>query len=464
MRDLRRDLFKNSLGFGVVARLLSLDDAEATETLRTRFSQLPEALIKANVEALGAGFAFADEQGLRAGAGPWALERLDREDRLLISGNDAAALGFAAAGGRFFAGYPITPATDILDWMTANLHRFGGICIQVEDELSAINMSIGAALTGARTMTGTSGPGFSLMLEGLSHLGAAEIPMVIVDTQRAGPSTGMPTKPEQSDLNMLVYGGNGDFPRIVLTPGDPKDAFDLSVLATNLAQQTQGPVIIALDQAVGQDATTVEPFDLDEVEVNFGKRVMPEDVDELVEYRRYLITSDGISPWAVPGTPGGMSLVTGNEHDEWGHVSADPTNRVNMVDKRERKLATVADQLPKANRWGPGDASVGLIGIGMETGVIVEAAERLDTLGMPIDVFQPRTLWPVLEETVEFIASRDLVYIVEHNAHAQLARLLTSAGAPPTKIRSLLRYNGIPFTPGEVVEMLTPVMSGAGSR
>ncbi len=207
VRDLRRDLFKNSLGFGVVARLLSLEDDEAIETLRKRFARQPDRVIDANIEALKGGFAFADEHGLTALNGPWALEQIERHGQLFITGNQALSLGFANAGGRFYAGYPITPATDILDWMTAHLDTFGGIAVQAEDELAAINMAIGAALAGARTMVATSSPGFSLMQEGLSQLSAAEIPMVLVDVQRGGPSTGMPTKPEQSDLNMMVYGG-----------------------------------------------------------------------------------------------------------------------------------------------------------------------------------------------------------------------------------------------------------------
>ncbi|MFV1991041.1 MAG: transketolase C-terminal domain-containing protein, partial [Acidimicrobiales bacterium] len=224
------------------------------------------------------------------------------------------------------------------------------------------------------------------------------------------------------------------------------------------------PIIIALDQAIGQDAATTDPFDTEDVEVDFAKRLTADDLAELSEYRRYLVTPDGVSPWAVPGTPGGMNLVTGNEHNEWGQVSADPQNRLAMVEKRERKIASVHSLLPRARRWGPGDAPVGLLGIGMETGVIVEARERLETLGLSVDVLQPRTLWPVLDETVDFVATRELVFVVEHNAHAQLARLLTTAGAPSDKIRSLTRFDGVPFTPGEVVEALKPAMAGATAQ
>ena len=452
VRDHRRDLFKNSLVFGVLTRILGVDDDEARDVLRELFLRLPAEAIEANARVLEAGFALADDHDLAAGAGPWLLDRVEREDRILISGNEAIGLGFLAAGGRFYAGYPITPATEILSFLASHLPRFGGVAIQAEDELAAINMAIGAALTGTRAMTASSGPGISLMQEGVSQAGSAEIPLVIVDCQRAGPSTGMPTKPEQSDLNMLVHGGNGDFPRIVLAPGDPPDCFQLAVTAVNLSQQLQGPVYIALDQAVAQDSCTVEPFDMGSVAVTEGRRLSPAEVAARPEYRRYLVTDDGISPWALPGTPGGMSLVTGNERNDWGHVSSDPRNRAIMVDKRMRKVECFHDDLPAGRQWGDRDAVVGLIGIGMELGVMQEASERLADAGLAVSCLQPRTLWPVPGETIEFVRRRERIYVVEHNAEGQLAHLLASVGAPHDRLRGILRYDGLPFLPSELAD------------
>jgi len=446
VRDLRRDLFKNSLGFGVVARILSVDDAAAADLLATRFAHLRPEVAAANLRALHAGFSFADEHQLRAGLGPWALDRIEHRDRLLIAGNEAIALGFLVAGGRFFAGYPITPASEILTWLERRLPEFGGVAVQAEDELSAINMALGAALTGTRAMTATSGPGISLMQEGVSHAGSAEIPIVVVDCQRSGPSTGMPTKPEQSDLNMLVHGGNGDFPRIVLAPGDPSDCFDLAVAATNLASRIQGPVYLVVDQAVAQDATTVPPFDLDGVTIDDGAVIAHVDG----EYRRYAITDDGVSPWALPGTPHGMSLVTGNERNEWGHVSTDAINRAAMVDKRMRKIDVVRGDLPTGRPFGEPDAAIGIVGIGMERGPMLEAVDRLAAAGMPISGLQPRTLWPVPEETLRFVRAKERVYVVEHNAEGQLAHLIASVGAPHGRLRPVLRYDGAPFRPAEL--------------
>ncbi|MFQ5555528.1 MAG: 2-oxoacid:acceptor oxidoreductase subunit alpha [Acidimicrobiia bacterium] len=454
VRDLRRDLFKNSLGFGIVTRILSVGDDEAADMLSQRFCHLRPEVAEANLGALRAGFAYADEHGLHADAGPWFLYDAPPSGRILISGNEAAALGFLVAGGRFFAGYPITPASEILSFLERRLPDFGGVAIQAEDELAAVNMAMGAAMTGARAMTATSGPGISLMQEGVSHLGSAEIPLVVVDCQRSGPSTGMPTKSEQSDINMVVHGGNGDFPRIVLAPATPTDCFDLAALATNLAQEIQGPVYLLLDQAVSQDSSTVEPFDLGSVEPTTGKRLSGEELADLPEYRRYLVTDDGVSPWAVPGTPGGMSLVTGNERNEWGHVATEPGNRVAMLDKRMRKIERVRDSLPAGHRWGDPEAVVGMIGIGMELGVMEEASERLAAAGLTVSGLQPRTLWPVLDETTEFVGAKERVYVVEHNAEGQLAHLVASVGAPHERLRPVLKYDGIPFRPQELADLV----------
>ena len=454
VRDLRRELFKNSLAFGVFSRILTFGDDEAASVLEARFSRRPD-LIDKNLQALRAGFGFADEHGVAEGGGPIRLADNDAVERILISGNHAAAFGFLAAGVRFFAGYPITPATEVLEFMTRHIGTFGGVAIQAEDELAAVNMALGASLAGVRSLVATSGPGISLMQEGIGHAGSAELPLVIIDAQRSGPSTGMPTKPEQSDIGMLVHGGNGDFPRIVLAPGNPSDAFELAVTATNLAHEIQGPVYLMLDQALSQDVSTVPPFDPVNVDIDHGPRLTQEQLDSLDEYRRYAVTDTGPSPLAVPGMAGGMSLVTGNEHDEWGKVSTEPVNRAAMMDKRARKIDAVRDELPLGHRFGSDDATIGLLGVGMESGVMREAVERLADDGISIAGLQPRTIWPVLDETLAFLSSKDRVYVVEHNHEGQLAQILASVGECPGTVRSILKYDGVPFTPGELARCIT---------
>ncbi len=452
MRTMRRELYKNSIAFGVVGRLLGLEDETLRETFIKHFQRMGQVILEYNLEALGLGFHLADEKGIHEGEGLYKIKKSAPEKRLLITGNESVAFGFMVAGGRFFCGYPITPSSEVLETLQKWLPRCGGVARQTEDELAGINMAIGAALTGTRAMVATSGPGFSLMQEGVGHCGSGEIPLVIVDCQRSGPSTGMPTKPEQSDLNLMVFGGHGDFPRIVLTPGHPDDCFYLTVDATNLADKYQCPVFLAMDQALSQNIATVEPFNLDGVSAVPGKRLEADDIEKLGVYKRYEFTEDNISAFAAPGTPGGLSLVTGNEHNEWGLVSTDPVNRVKMMNKRMNKIEVAKDELPRARHFGDRSAKIGFIGIGSLFGVILEAMEDLQREGVKTQYLQPRTIWPVLEDILAFIDKCSRVYVVELNAQAQLAHILIHQGADPGKIVNILRYDGIPYRPDELVK------------
>ena len=461
VRQFGRILYKNSIALGLASRVLAIPDDEMRGAFEAQFSRMGQAVLDANVSALESGFAMADEAGVTSDAPVFALDRHVEEERLLLTGNEATGFGFLVGGGRFFAGYPITPATDVMEYLSGVLPRFGGIVWQAEDELASVNMALGASLAGVRAMTATSGPGLALMQEGLSQAGSAEIPLVVVTTQRGGPSTGLPTKIEQSDLDMMVFGGNGEFPRIVLAPGDAEDAFYLAVQACNLAQQFQCPVYIALDQGISQNSVSVKPFDLERVPIDQGKRLDTASVAALAEYGRYEITEDGVSPYVVPGTPGGVSLVTGNERDPFGLVSTNAANRKAMMDKRARKLETAKAELPTGRRIGPAGASIGLIGIGSAYGSAMEAQDELAALGIDAQVLQPRTVWPVLDETIDFIAAREVVYVVEQNSTGQLAKLLIREGADSSKMRHVLRYDGIALSGGDVTEV---VVAAGGAR
>ena len=461
VRDLRRDLFKNSLGFGVLARVIGLVDEAARDCLRRRFQRQAQSTVDANLRALELGLACATELGIREHAGWFRFPTQQQADRVLMTGNEGIALGFLAAGGLFYAGYPITPATTLLDTLGRHLPSLGGVVIQGEDELAAINYAIGAAMTGVRAMVGSSGPGIALMQESVGHCGSAEIPLVIVDCQRAGPSTGMPTKLEQSDIDMLVHGANGDFPRIVLYPGDPRECFTLSALATNLAQHIQGPVYLAVD-SMAADAMTIDGLDLDSVVIEAGKRLDGAALSRLSEYRRYAVTADGISPWVVPGAPGGMNLVTGNERDEWGRVSTAPAVRTMMMDKRARKIEAVHHRLPRAAERGADDAEIGIVSLGGVSPIVEEACEMLERdHGLKVRRQRPRTLWPVLEDTLAFTRQCKRVYVVEQNESGQYRRLLQSAGAPAEHLRSIRKYDGTPFGPAELIAAVIPEEQGA---
>jgi len=451
VKHFRRDIYKNSISFAVIGRLIGLDDGQMKIAFEKRFGRRGAQALKYNLDALNVGCTLADDAGLTIGQGLFEIVATDSKAHMLITGNEAVAFGFAVAGGRFFAGYPITPSTDVMEWLVKWLPKFGGVVKQAEDELSAINMSIGAAITGTRTMTATCGPGIALMQEGIGQLGMAEIPMVIVDAQRSGPSTGMPTKPEQSDINLLCYGGAGDFPRVVLAPGNPAECFHLTVTACNIAEKYQVPVFMCLDQGLSQNTATVDPIDLSSVVIDRGGRLDAEQVSKLEVYKRYLHTDSGASDFAPPGTPGGMGLVTGNEHDEFGLVSTDPINRNKMVAKRQGKMVSMKPELPIAINHGVETADIGFIGVGMCYGVILEAIDLLAQKGIFAQYHQVRTLWPMLDDTPAFTKRCPNIFVVEYNATAQLAKLIIAHGGEEENINNILRYDGIPMQAQDLV-------------
>jgi len=339
------------------------------------------------------------------------------------------------------------------------LPSFGGVVRQAEDELAAINMVIGAAYAGARVMTSTSGPGLSLMTEGIGHAATAEIPVVVADCQRVGPSTGQPTRHEQSDLSHLANLGHGEYPRFILAPADPVDCFDLTVEALNLAERWRVPVILLLDQALCQNTATSARFDLSTVHVDRGKRLSPEAVTQLTQYKVYELSPDGRSAYAPPGTPGIWSEVTGNEHDEWGHVSVNPANRNRMMKKRMEKMVHAQGELPSCRLFGPSEAKVGIIGFGSTSGPILEAQSLLQRRGVSTRYLQARTVYPVpVHEIDPFLKEVDVAYVVEHNYTGQLARLLRETMPwHHAKLRSILKYDGYTFRAPQIVAEMKEV-------
>ena len=411
---LGQPIFKNTAAFGALSVLFGFDLDLTREIIQERFRRRSAEALEKNLKALEIGRKAALEYpGV---PDRYSVAEGDAHDLILTTGNQAVALGFVVGGGRFFAGYPITPATEILEHVQRYLPPFGGVVRQAEDELGAINMVIGAAYAGARTMTSTCGPGLGLMTEGIGHAGAAEIPIVGVDCQRVGPSTGEPTRMEQSDLSHLANLGHGEFPRFILAPATPEDAFLLTVDALNLAERWRLPVILLMDQALSQNTATSPRFDLSAVHVDRGKRLTAEAATKLAQYKVYEITEDGPSAIAPPGTPGLWSEVTGNEHDEWGHVSVNPVNRARMMRKRMEKMRKAQGELPAARLFGPTDARVGFLGFGNTSGPILEARRLLEAKGVPTRNFQARTLFPVpVNKLKPYMKGLDVDYVIEHN-------------------------------------------------
>jgi 2-oxoglutarate ferredoxin oxidoreductase subunit alpha len=454
---LGQPIFKNTAAYGALSVLLGFDPVKTRAVIEDRFKRRGGEALEKNLKALEIGRKAALE--VSDIPNRFSVADGDAHDQILTTGNQAVALGFVVGGGRFFAGYPITPATEVMEYLQRYLPAFGGIVRQAEDELAAVNMIIGASYAGARVMTSTSGPGLSLMTEGIGHAGTAEIPIVVADCQRVGPSTGQPTRHEQSDLSHLVNLGHGEYPRFVITPATPEDCFDLTIEAVNLAEKWRLPVILLLDQALCQNTTTSARFDLGAARVDRGKRLSPADASTLTEYKAYRFTDDGASPYAPPGTPGLWAEITGNEHDEWGHVSVNTTNRVRMMKKRMGKLVQARDELPATRFFGDADAKIGLVGYGSTSGPIRETQAILAARGIKTRYMQARSIFPVpVHEIDPFLKGVDVAYVVEHNYTGQYGRLLREfLPWHHAKLRSILKYDGYSFRTPEIISEIKEV-------
>lgn len=346
----------------------------------------------------------------------------------MTNGTIAVGLGKLVGGCRFQTYYPITPASDESEFLEAH-PEFGMAVVQTEDEIAAVTMATGAALTGVRASTSTSGPGFCLMAEGLGWAGMNEVPVILFNYQRGGPATGLPTRHEQGDLRSVLGAGHGDFPRIALAPGDIEEYFYDSAEAFNLAERYQTPVIVLCDKALANSTQTVPAFDASAVTMDHGYLV-PEGltVDNGDNYRRFRFTEDGISPRAVLGQQGTLCWNTGDEHDEFGHISEDPNNRVRMMDKRMGKLETAAREIPlekKVSIFGDENADLTLVSWGSNKGAILDAMEVLRAQGIRINFLQIRLLSPFPADFVaDFLKRAKRTVDVEMNYTAQLAELI----------------------------------------
>lgn len=460
-RDLGDPIMKNMVALGVSAFLLGLDLASLEEAVRCRFASKGPTVQDRNAAAVVAGWRYGHAHLSPDQRGPDNLPR-HSGSRYFLSGNDAIALGAFAAGCRLYASYPITPASDILEWMAEHLPQVGGVALQTEDEIAALCVVLGAGYAGVRAMTATSGPGLSLMTETLGLAGMAELPAVIVAAQRPGPSAGMPTKHEQSDLLHMVYGGHGEFPRIVLAPGTLEECFADTAHAFNLAERYQCPVIVATDQDLVLTKRTVSALPVDEVHVDRGARLSDEEAARLGRaYRRYLVTPTGISPRALPDQPETWHLTTGDAHDDRGTIDVeDPAVRRAMVDKRLRKIQGVWSSLEGTRAEGDGEVLV--VSLGSACGPVREALDRLGRGGLRARFLQIRCLWPFPRHEVgPEVAQARRVVVMEHNATGQLATLLLSQVGGHGKVEGLRKYDGLPFTPGEVETRLRALLADA---
>ena len=436
----------NMLALGIAGRFAGID-ADALEAALRASWRRSEATLAANLAALQRGVELGAELGssvepLRAPAQPAA-------GRWLISGNEAAGYGAVAAGVRFVAAYPITPATELLEWMAPALARVGGSLLQAEDELASINMIVGASYGGVPSLTATAGPGLALMAEGIGLAVAAEVPIVVVDVMRGGPSTGIPAKSEQSDLSFAVDGLHGDAPRLVLAPASIADCAPTTAWAVQLAEALQVPAIVLSDQFMGQSRAVI---DRPPQAIAPAQRLTACAGDGA--YLRYLDTPSGVSPMAVPGTPGTAYTADGLEHTERGIPSSQSRDHARQLDKRLRKL----ERHDYGARWADveGDAELAVITFGSTSAAAREAVARAAAQGTALRLVVLRLLAPLRQDAFDAALSgvRE-VLVVEQNHGGQLLRYLRSRVDLPGRARGWHRPGPLPLRPGELAHVMT---------
>lgn len=455
--ELKRDVVKNVVTVGGLFRLLDFDRdmTHLTSLLEERFLRKGREIIDLNLKAARRGLEVV-ESVLSAKGWADVGYRLDprpqKEPMLLLSGNDALSMGAIAAGCRFYAGYPITPASAILEFMEEHLPKYGGRALQGQNERESIRAALGASMTGVRSMVGTSGPGLSLKVEEFGVSGMTETPLVIVDTQRAGPSTGMPTKSEQGDLFLVAYGGHGEIPRIVLAPATQEDCYSMMIEAFNLADKYQCPVFFLTDLNLSEGRKVVPEsvFTKHSVTIDRSTLVREEDLRRNGDYRRFQVTDSGISPRLVPGTVGGVFKITGSEHDEHGFVSTDPVIRKAQVEKRLRKMETYLKEDAKPPQvFGPTDGLV-LIGWGSTKPVLLHAQQALNAKGIEVGVAHFTHLWPFHTAAAQpMLAKAKTLIAVEGNFTGQFADVIQTYCLLPVK--RIVKYNGLPIYVADIL-------------
>lgn len=451
--ELGTSLMKNMVAIGATSAVLDLDIHVFEEVVQEIFGKKGAQVVAKNMEAIKEGYDYTIDK--LENVQTMQLEKADGTKRMFMIGNDAIALGAMAAGCRFMAAYPITPASEIMEYLIKKLPALGGTVIQTEDEIAACTMAIGANYGGVRALTASAGPGLSLKMEAIGLSGMTETPIVIVDTQRGGPSTGLPTKQEQSDLMAMIYGTHGEIPKIVLAPSTVQEAFYDTAEAFNLAEEYQCPVIVLSDLQLSLGKQTVEPLDVSKVEIRRGRLVTGEIAENENHqggyFKRYQVTEDGISPRPIPGVKNGIHHVTGVEHAETGKPSESAANRIAQMDKRMRKVENIHFDTPVYKNAPHEEADILLIGFLSTRGAIEEGIAKLENDGLKVNHAHIRLIHPFpTDELLPLVRSAKKVVVVENNATGQLANIIKMNVGNAEKIVKFLKYDGNPFLPHEV--------------
>jgi len=455
---------RNLIVVGFLTSLMGLPLDRAEQMVRRRLGKYKE-LLPNNLEALHKGYTYHQEHFAERPEFQIHPPEDGGEERLVMTGAQAIALGALAAGCRFYAGYPITPATDIMEFLSKELPRMGGTIIQAEDEIAAVTMAIGASFGGVKAMTATSGPGLALMIEALGLASMTEVPLVIVDTQRAGPSTGMPTKTSQGDLFLALYAGADEAPRFVLAPDSVEDSFYQMINAFNLAERFQMPVILLSDQAMATRVETIRPIDLSRI--HREERQTPSQSGAGGNgYLRYRLTEDGISPMAIPGMPGMTYTAEGLEHDERGAPNYTPQVHRAMTKKRFRKVEMARKELHRwglVNRWGDPQAEIAILSWGSTQSAVREAMERAAKEGILVEALFTKILLPMPDYEIRpFLEGKRAIIVPELNYQGMFAKVIEHRYSEQIirnniQVYRLNKYEGLPFKPGEIYAKIVEV-------
>lgn len=434
-------IYSNIISAGIFFGILRIENAVIEEYIEKLLSHKQKDVIQKNLEAVKIGYKI----GINLLKENEFCIKQDEsiKEKILISGNDAVALGCVAGGCDFIASYPMSPSTGVLTYLSENSNDFNIIAEQAEDEIAAINMALGAWYAGARAIVSTSGGGFALMTEAVSLAGMIESPIVIHLAQRPGPATGLPTRTEQGDLNLALYAGHGDFPRIIFAPGTPEEAFLLSQNAFNLADKYQVPVFILTDQHLIDSYFISKHFDVDSTEIT--EYITKTDKD----YKRYKLVSDGISPRGIPSFGDGLIKIDSDEHDEDGHLTENLNLRISMVDKRLKKAELIKQDVYLPELTGSEDYKVLLIGWGATCNVIKEAINSINNPNIAFLYF--KQVYPISENVLSYLKKADTVVCIENNATGQFSELICKETGYIID-NKILKYNGLPFSVEEIIE------------
>jgi 2-oxoglutarate ferredoxin oxidoreductase subunit alpha len=457
-----RDKGKNLFALGLLAKMFDLSVSKLERLINERFAGKDASVAGNALNAFHAGYSHS----LGNVVEQFQLQEGRKRDgqQVVMNGNEALGYGLIAAGVRFGAGYPITPWSDIMELLRRELPKYGGIFVQCEDEIASVSMALGASYAGRVAVTGSSGPGLSLKTEAIGWAVMAEMPLVVIDVQRGGPSTGMPTNVEQSDLNIACFGGHGDCPRVVLAPANVEDCFYVAIEAVRVARKYSVPVIVLTDQAI---ATRIEAF----AEPNLAEvcQELAPDLTPILDHKPYDLSAiDGVTRHVAPGTriaSGKYPIVTGLEHDELGHPSASPRVHTAMTAKRRRKLQALAKELPKPVIYGPPEGNILLVGWGSTQGPLREAVERARAAGDSVSALHIRYLSPLPEGLEECFAGFNRVVVVEMNdeglyGYGQLAALLRARYCD-AKISGLNKSDGLTWKVRDILERARAHFSAA---